>query len=313
MTDIIGLTIADFPVPPAEVRAKWAPVYLEPIMGSGERLTIGLAVVGDSGFIVLTANKISRFECLYESAGAGVVFLAETSLEALRLDIAERGLEALTTPRPAIVGLHLGQIRDGAGVSLEAIAEAWLPGLSSLASQTENLLMATSTLSAKAGRFNDPNQDRLPTMVAKVVVASRPGLADFFRPEIRPDAHMRKQVKSHKVNIDFSGTRIVANFCTFFGTSAFKAANDIKTRLWDLKVDRDSTGELPGFHRVHELLVYRPANDDPNFSEKQLANVSEALDELKQQADQEEISLFQLISVEAMADRILQAENITRT
>lgn len=315
MTDTIGLTIEEFPAPSAEVRAKWLPVYLEPIMGSGERLTIGLAVVGESGFTVLTANKLSRFQCLYGNSGMEVVFLAEAALDALRLDIAERGLEALTVPRPAIAGLHLGQLRDGAGASLEAIAEAWLPGLSSLASQAERLLMTASAADAEAvaEEIDTRIRDRLPTLVAQEVVTVRPGLADFFRPELRPDAHTRKHVKSHKVNIDFTGARIVANFCTLFGTRPFKAAKDIKTRLWDLKVDRDSAGKLPGFRREHELLVFRPANDDPNFSERQLANVGEALEELEQQAEQEEIRLRPLISVAEMATRILQAETAVRT
>lgn len=310
MNEMNALSLSDFPTPAAQVRAKWAPIYLEPIMGSGERLTIGVAVVSDGGFVVLGANKLSRLQCLYGNAGAGVAFLAEAALEALKYDIADRNLDALLDPHPPIAGLHLGSLRDGAGMSLNEIAEMWLPGLSSLAIASErNLALANAeTAEAVADSLARQNTDRLPLLVAKEVLAIRPRLESFFRPDIRPDTGAKRGVKSHKVNIDFTGSNIVANFCTLYGSSPFKAAKEIKTRLWDLKVDRDGAGKLVPAHRQHELLVFRPNNNDPNFSDKQLANVDEALMELESQADQEEIRLRPLLSVKDMADRILQAE-----
>ncbi|CAA6604291.1 conserved hypothetical protein [Rhodospirillaceae bacterium LM-1] len=312
MTDKISLSLEDFPNPSSDVHGKWAPIYLEPIMGSGERLTIGVAVVAERDFIVLKANMLSRFQCLYGNAGAGVVFLAEAALDALRFDITKRGLEALTEPHPPIAGLKIGDIRNGAGRSLEAIAETWLLGLSSLASTAKSLpqkLFQDSELIVEEARSHV--KDRLPLLVAEEVVAKRPGLGSFFRSEIRPDSHPKKHIKiqPHKVNIDFTGSYLVANFCTLSAARPFHAAKEIKMRLWDLKLSRDSSPSALGFVRDHELLVHRPANDDPGYNEKQLANVTEALQELEDQADKEELRLRPLYSVTEMAQRILLAES----
>ena len=309
MTDTFSLNLSGFPSSGSEIRANWAPVYLEPIMGSGERLTIGLAVVSDDTYTVLSANKLSRFQCLYGKSGADVEFLAEAALDALRLDISERGLDALTEPHPPVAGLHIGEIREGAGTTVDAIALAWLPGLSSLVSASDQFASISKPVGAHTHEEAAlPTRDQLPKRVAEEVIALRPGLVDFFRTELRPDGHARKITKGHKVTIDYVGAKIVANFCTLYGYKPSQAARDIKHRLWDLKVDRDGSGKLPGFYRDHELLVFRPANDDPNYTDKQLENVSEALEELKSQADQEDIRLRPLVSVKDIAKHILNAE-----
>lgn len=127
----VGLRIEDFPPPRSEIRASWAPVYFEPIMGSGERFGVGIAVVGELDFVVLTAPGLSKLDLLYGSSGSDVVFMVNAALEGLSSDLAERGVAALTAPRPGAAGLHIGPVRDGAGPTLIAIAEEWLPLFSS--------------------------------------------------------------------------------------------------------------------------------------------------------------------------------------
>ncbi|WP_162600045.1 hypothetical protein [Azospirillum sp. TSH58] len=118
----------------------------------------------------------------------------------------------------------------------------------------------------------------------------------------------RPRQKSHTVNIDFSGSRIVANFCTLNALRPFNAAKNVKTRLWDLKVDRDRSRKMTGIYLDHELFVFRPSESDPNYTDKQLDNIAEALHELEKQADQEEIRIRPLSSVKVMAQHILMAE-----
>ena len=82
----------------------------------------------------------------------------------------------------------------------------------------------------------------------------------------------------------------------------------MKYRLWDLRVNRDSVERLPGLERQHELMVHRPSADDPNYSEKQLENVDEALAELEHQADLEKIRLRSLTSVREMVEWVIRGE-----
>lgn len=126
------LNIGGFPSSDDYIRCQWAPIIIEPILGSGERLTIGVAVTNETGFFVKSANAFSRLECLYGNMAGTVIFAAKASLEALETDLAERGVDALTSPETAFASVFVGEIRDGEGNSLEAVANYWLSASSSL-------------------------------------------------------------------------------------------------------------------------------------------------------------------------------------
>ena len=55
-----------FPELRTYVRGNWMPIQIEPILGSGERLTIGVIAYDEKEAIVLLAPGLKRLECLYE-------------------------------------------------------------------------------------------------------------------------------------------------------------------------------------------------------------------------------------------------------
>ncbi len=105
--------------------------------------------------------------------------------------------------------------------------------------------------------------------------------------------------------IDFAGPKLVANFGTLRAGSLTSSVHLIKRRLWDLKVERDRETH-DAFSRPHEMLLHRPAKDDPQVTEQQQANISEALEALEMQADQEELRLLAMDSVPAIGQRVLR-------
>ena len=298
---------AVFPAFEKSTRAKWAPVFLSPIRGSEERLVIGVAVFDDGGFHIEAANALSRLQCLYGSQADIVIQVAGIALDELKNDFASRSIEALFEFRPSITGVSLGGIREAEGVSLQAIGSAWMSSLSSLYDPDlmSVALEAEDPEETYEDRFESlASGDRLPTLVLDYVIENRAGLAQFFRPDLGKRPRRRK---SHEVSIDFTGSKLVANFGTLQVGQITRSVDLIKRRLWDLKVERDSEN-MSAFSRSHEMLIQMPEWNDPQVSEKQFENLEIARQALEQQADQEELRLEAFTSVAQIGTRILLLE-----
>jgi hypothetical protein len=153
----------------------------------------------------------------------------------------------------------------------------------------------------------DAPGDRLPALVLDYVAERRDGLTNYFSSDIREGRRRRIVGRSHEVIIDFSGSRLVANFGTLRAGALVRSVDLIKRRLWDLKVERDGE-QSPMLIRQHEMIVQAPPDNDPQVSSKQRENIKEALGALEAQADQEELRLRALATVDAIGDHVMEAE-----
>ncbi|GLH75413.1 hypothetical protein SSBR45G_03210 [Bradyrhizobium sp. SSBR45G] len=297
--------IADFPSAEQYVRAKWAPILLRPILGSPEQVVVGVAAVNASGFYLERATDLFRLECLLGENAAVAILAASAGLDALQADLASRSIDALSDYRPAFSGIAIGELRDAEGESLQAVAKSWLATLSSLAHrESPAASKRTKTLADEPGDVS-PQRDRLPILVLEYMKAKRPETDKFFSREIReqrPDSGNASEVR-----IDYSGSKIVANFGALLVSQHKRSVLRITKGLWDLKVDKD--GERTGWtKRDHEMLIQHPPFNDPQFTQKQLDTMGEALRQLEKQADQEEIRLRSMHSVSEIGEHLLQRD-----
>jgi hypothetical protein len=309
----VNLDSNAFPAFGESVQARWAPVFLSPIRGSQERLVIGVAVVSDSGFHIEAANALARLQCLYGSQSDIVIQVAGVALDELRADMSVRAGEAVTDFRASITGISIGGFRAAEGRSLEAIGRSWMGALSSLYDAEAEVMQLDSDdpEASYEERFEalTAGGDRLPKLVLDYVVEERFGLAAFFRSDLHGK---QRRHRSHEVSIDFTGSRLVANFGTLKVGQITRSVDLIKRRLWDLKVERDSETN-PAFQREHEMLIQIPVQSDPQVSERQYDNLKIAHEALEEQANQEELRLEAFTSVADIGKRVLAVEqNILR-
>jgi hypothetical protein len=290
------------------VRAKWAPVVLEPIAGSYERLVVAVAVVGPSGFHIEAANALERLICLYADGAEGVAYAIKLSVEQLNIDLARRSIEALTNPIPAITGVQILDCREAEGRTLKDIGVSWMLSLSSLyKADSEEAVLAEDIPAFIASEERERGGDRLPILIFDYVKDQKATFARYFSPEVQQGRRRRPAGKNHEVIIDFAGSKLVANFGTLQAGGVGRSVTQIKRRLWDLKVDRDDVSNQV-FGRRHELILQAPRDSDPQFSERQHQQVREALAALERQADQEELRLRALSSVEEIGNHIIELE-----
>lgn len=304
---MISLNANQFPSADRLQRAVWAPVLFRPILGSPEQYVIGIAVASAGGFHLERANQLARLRCVFADQSAGAISAAEASLSSLERDLLEKSTAALTDFKPLFSGVTLGDVREAEGLSLKQIGVSWMAAMSSLYDRSSALQSSEQVdfdLDAASGR---ETTDRLPALVLDYVKGKRPDLDRFFSEEIRESRQRRHD--AHGVIIDFAGSRFVANFGTLAANNFTASVRRIKTRLWDLKVDRD--GERQSFaQREHEMIVQHPKRNDPQLSTKQAERMEEALHALEKQADQEELRLRPLNTVEEIGEHILTKEAI---
>ncbi|MGY3584432.1 hypothetical protein ACVIGB_006510 [Bradyrhizobium sp. USDA 4341] len=303
---MLALTESDFPSNAGFVRANWAPLLLRPILGSPEQIVIGVAAVNDVGFHLERANHFERLTCLFSSEATSAVLAAQAGLNALETDLSVRAVAAISDYHPIFSGVAVGQLSEAEGVSLQSIASSWMSSLSSIYSPVTSEGLVASTISTIELSEAARQRDRLPALIFDYVKFKRPGLDKFFSEEIR-EQHVRRRSNASAVQIDFAGSKIVANFGTLSATQHAGSVDRLKRRLWDLKVDRDhEKGSLS--NREHEMIVQHPAKNDPQFTERQSDRIQEALFALEQQADQEEIRLRPLNTVDQIGEHVLMKE-----
>ena len=303
---MLSLLETDFPTNAGFVRAKWTPLLLRPILGSPEQFVIGVAAVNEAGFHLERANSFARLTCLFALEANSATLAAQAALDAFEIDLSRRSLAAIVEYQPIFSGVILGQVGDAEGQSLRSIASTWMATLSSLySSGSEIALVSEAFVSTDNSEIVRP-RDRLPALVLDYVKSKRPGLDKFFSEEIR-EQYARRRANASAVYIDFAGSKIVANFGTLSATHHVASVDRIKRRLWDLKVDRDNEkAELA--RRDHEMIVQHPSKTDPQFSEKQIDRMEQALAALEQQAYQEEIRFRPMNTIDQIGDHLLSGE-----
>lgn len=289
----------EFPPRRDRIQAEWAPIYIEPMVGSGEKLSVGVAVANVDGFLVVPVVALNRLVCVYGKEVNALIHAADIAIQNLNNVLAEKGQEVLHNWRPPVDGVSLGRVHIGAGGSLEEIARTGLTACSSL---VEKLAEADETTAPSEG----VSSSRLERFIKEKVIARKPALEVAFARKFQPNQNARSAI------IGFVGQRIVANFGLLVPGYVSAQVRDAKAKLWDLAqvqeyVKNDEFGLSHELNRF-ELLLNRVREDDPAYSDRQIHGVQEAVIELEAEADKKEIRCRALTLPDEIAEVILSAE-----
>ena len=308
--NLIDFDTALFPSYEKSVRALWAPLLLSPISGSPEQFVIGCAVVGASDFHVEMANATSRLHCLYGDQAEAVILAIELAEQSLISDLTARGKDAILSPRSALSGLALGEVREAEGLNLKHIGSCWMSVISSIYSTISDAIALVDDSSLGTSVASDPDlalPKSLPTLIMHSLVSSHLGLRQFFSDDIKFGRRHRRSAGTPYAPVDFAGNRLVANFTVLRPKHILPSVDKIKQRLWDLRVERKRDEDLRRF-RNHELIVQVPSNDDPKVTPKQFKNIDREFNFFEEQADKDSLRLQRFTSISDITQHILKLE-----
>lgn len=289
-----------FPERNEQVRATWRPLYIEPMVGSGERVCIGVGVAATAGHIVVPVIGLGRLKCVYGEDVDALISAADIALRHLQSQFDAHGALALSRYEAPVEGIYAGDQNEMTGPSLELIARS--------------ALMVSASLVEQLGEADEEEDsimtigsNKLEQMVKEKVIAARPALEVAFGRERRLGANVRP------ARIGFAGRILAANFGVLMPHQLSNNVKDVKAKLWDLAQLREDFGQESNslFAQTivrYEMLVHRPAENDPGYSDRQMQLVREAENELEAEADKKELRCKSMVGPDAMATYVLQAE-----
>ncbi|WP_408596624.1 hypothetical protein [Pseudomonas sp. PLMAX] len=221
--------------------ADWAAVYMEPIVQSGERLTIGVVATDGNELAGQLAISEKAMECLYGEAAPGMRAMMELALQRA-LEFAGSGFNGVFSS--GIHGVSISKRREGIGEDLDDII---LQGVS----LTSSLCDLHADGVAVNGYDRTSYWQRMRVAMARV----NPGLARNF------GQHVPVIIKGAEISLpcDYFSSALAVNICGMLPgarqSNLFDIASSRITRLEQLK-RHDS---LIGHDQKASLLLVTPS------------------------------------------------------
>lgn len=278
------------PITPS-YEAIWAPVYLEPMMGSGEKFTVAIAAYGMDGKIrVCQAIRPHVIKAMYGNKHNNFSSLISLIISSLEEHIQVKS--TLTDWISPISGAHLGKVSsarsgDMTGILRQAVQlTASLSSLDFFSSDDEN-----------DERYSSENT--WSNQLKSHIVSSHPALEPYFNREFKIVGEARAS------KIFYLSDKIAVNTDRLIPSQLSSHLDRNKARILDLLAVRD----YDIFERsVYEFIVYRPHEEDPTYSKAQFSKLKEALRSIEEIGDKHQVRVVAVSAIPSASKRIIEAE-----
>lgn len=288
---------AMFPNSPS-LRAEWAPIYLEPLEGSGERFVVAVACRGDSGGAAKVAIRHAVLKCMYGEQGQQVLGLAELVVESLNEHLNSGG--SIADWMAPAASCYVGPVRLAFGDSLESVLNQGIRLTASLTEQVEVNLQAAD----ETGESSALQVDRF---ILQVKTTVRERVQDF---ETRFKRTVSVRLGAQPTEIGYLGERLAANFDVLIpGTALGHKRTRAKAKLLDLQALKDQV-DLVSNRQAYELMLLVPPANSPMYSDSDLRRSDAVFLELQEIGDKHELRVEKMDTPAVAAARILRAEGL---
>lgn len=226
-----------FPDPAMFKRVSVLPLYVEPVVDSGERLCVAVIARDAERTKSLSLPNLRRLRCLYGDAYRTLELAATYSLKSLEAFVTEHGLsdEAVAKWVSPVDGMAVGEVRHTTSRSIDYALEYYLKRHSSLAATA-----VEQDDEAREERGASLSGSRLERLIRESVLQARPSFSDRF------DRKYWVKEGARPLRLAFAGEHLVANFALLHPSILAGAVRLSKAKLWDLAQARDGVCAAPG-------------------------------------------------------------------
>lgn len=265
---------------------RWAPLYLEPISGSGERITFAVVVMGPDG--KAHVERLLRPDVLRLLYGPKAKHLLGM------FDVAEQSVLAALTASIAVElplqGFYMGEFRAGMGQSRADLIE-------------QGRVMAASLATRNVGEIaaSDAEEDEKQTglwaqKVQQIVTTTAVDLAANFHREWKP-------VGRHlPARFGYFDGHYAAHFGVVRRDRPTGSIYHLKSRLWELA--SCNAGDLAGAVENRELLLFRPNPRSSSLDQAARKAINQVVDQVIADADQHRIFVLHTHDVQKAANHL---------
>jgi len=279
-----------FPAQP-NYRGSWQTIYLEPIIGSGEKIAIAVTAIGkDKQYKVIQAIRPELLDCLYGSQAEKMQTMVDWIVDSANNEI--KANNTLSKWSPPFDGVTLGKEKIAADENIEGILR-----------QAIRISASLCTLALDAEREEDEEQPR------KYSENWTRSIADEMR-LISPHfaSHFNKKIKVSDTDIltsyGFLTEKYVSNFGLLVPSRLSASLNAMKAKLFDLESLKKS--QLLVKPDKYEMIIGMPSFDDPTLSNKAVNRLQDTVKMVSELAHSEDISLIQTKNAKQAAEHLMQ-------
>lgn len=271
-----------------QCKGRWAPLFVEPISGSGELITTSIAAVGrlptdpEDQVLVERVIRPEVLRALYGSKArvfSEMIAAVEHSVgKALRLGAQE--------PHLPLSGFLLGRFRRASGSDLPNLIEQGRQRCASLSK-------------TRLGEAVEPPEDdsqRTEAWIARIRSIVLTTAAD-----LKPCFDVPTHSDHGRTRIDFYNGRYAAQFGVIRRENPGASVYHLKPKLWELVSLRP---DLAGNVRERELILHRPKLGTVTMSLNARDRVRDVVDELTQVADRSRIRIYDTDRAVLAANRV---------
>ncbi len=280
-----------FPESPS-YKGCWHAIYLEPIVGSGERITVAVAAIGpQSEFNVIQAIRSELLDCLYGIQSQNMQNMINWLIESASKQIKTTGgLRGWQTPFEGVVCTDAVQASDN--------------NIDGVLKQAIRFSASLSTLSLDAERDNDDQQpkrytSRWATSIADELRTINPYLTSYFRQKIQiGDSGIQ-------TTFGFCNDQYVSNFALLIPSNLSSSLTTVKAKILDLETFKKS--QILIKPKKYEIIIGTPPFTDPTLSDRALNSLKMNIELVKELAEQEGVSVFSTDNAHKAALQISEA------
>ncbi|HGH5989172.1 hypothetical protein AB7W15_01750 [Morganella morganii] len=274
------------------VTGEWASVYLEPMIGSGERLTIAVAAKCSDKYVdVRPAIRQDVIEVMYGHRSQAFNSMVDVVATSLKLHLEKT--RSFHTWIPPVSGVSLGKVRKAASKDLVGILRQAITLSSSLSSILNDKSDLQST--KKQTRVE---KDRWTTQLQQAVITSDAKRQCYF------NAKYDFKNKRMAASVFYLSEHAAINTGKLLPGSLSSLVANSKAKIADLSLIRSHPDLLP--RDTHEFIVFKPSDDDPRYKDDEIAKINGAFLILQDLAEKDEITLTAVTDIQEGAKRILR-------
>jgi hypothetical protein len=286
-----------FPAAPS-ITAEWAPVYFEPLLGSGERLAVAVICRDSEGRgAAKIAVRSAVLKCMYADQAEHVLGLIELVVESFDDHLLSEGI--LGEWVPPSTSCYIGPIRVAFGESLDSILAQGIKLTASLAGEVE--------IDSVTEEEKNDSTLQVERFVQQVKVALKQRVQDS---ESRFNRTVTVRQGAEPTSIGYLGPRLAANFDVLVpDISLTRKRTRAKAKLLDLQALKDQV-DLGGGRDSYELLLWVPSTSSPLYSESAFRRSESVFLELQEIGDKHELRVEKMASPEEAASHIFSVEGV---
>ncbi|MCX3307958.1 hypothetical protein ORN12_02895 [Pantoea vagans] len=284
----LDLLMKNIPPMPS-IKGQWRSFYLEPMLGSGERLTIMVAAISNDGqAIVKPAIRKEVIEAMYGFKSNAFLSMVEILCNSLRDHLlTNKSFEGWISP---VTGVTAGSSREAASASVTGILRQAI----ALSSSLSTLNVEDSSQVTKKHRTE---KDRWATQLMQAVLTKDPSRERYFNRSVTfTDGH-------RPAKIFYLSEKSALNTGKLVPANLNQLVIDNKAKISDLSMAKLHDDMFP--RNRHELLVFRPPADDPRYTDKNILAIESAFLSLEDLADAYSVSVSAVYSVEHAVSKII--------